>query len=194
MQHHACCIKPLGCRCSDIRARHSQDLGCIRCGVTVLPRAGAGGVWQPGTVSQDVRGEGSSSTGDHHCTLAWAGWAGLGWAGWAGLGWADQLRQNRLCHHAPAASSQAVPGSARLSWGPLPSTSNPGIEKQILGDTLIHTLMHHKHCIETSLHVQCTTDCSNHQCQGIYGILPVQYPPRLILVLTTDYSDELCEM
>ena len=46
--------------------------------------------------------------------LAGLGWAGLGWLGWAG--WADQLRQNRLCHHAPAASSQAVPGSARLSW------------------------------------------------------------------------------
>ena len=52
-------------------------------GMTVLPRAGAGGVWQRGTVSQDVRGEGSSSTGEHHCTL---GWAGLGWAGLAGLG------------------------------------------------------------------------------------------------------------
>ena len=50
--------------------------------VPVLPRAG-GGVWKRGTVSQDVRGEGSSSTGEHHCTL---GWAGLGWAGLAGLG------------------------------------------------------------------------------------------------------------
>ena len=49
----------------------------------MLPRAGGGGVWQRGTVSQDVRGEGSSSTGEHHCTLAWPGLAGLGWAGLA---------------------------------------------------------------------------------------------------------------
>ena len=48
--------------------------------VPVLPRAGGGGVWQRGTVSQDVRGEGSSSTGEHHCTLPWPGLAGLGWA------------------------------------------------------------------------------------------------------------------
>ena len=43
----------------------------------VLP--GGGGVWQRGTVSQDVRGEGAAPQAS---TTA----PGLGWAGWAGLG------------------------------------------------------------------------------------------------------------
>ena len=144
-----------------------------------------------------------ASTTAHWPGLGWAGWAGLGWAGWAGwAGLGDQLRQNRLCHHAPAARQCSARQCQAQLGGPClqPATSNPGIKKQILDDTLIHTLMHHKHCIETSLHV----------CAMYYGlfkpsvpgylwdylasILPVQYPPRLILVLTTDYSDELCEM
>ena len=87
-------------------------------------------------------------------------WAGLGWAGLAGLAWAGRSAETEPVV-SPCTSSQQ-PGSARQCQAQLggpclqPATSNPGIKKQILDDTLIHTLMHHKHCIKTSLHVLCT--------------------------------------
>ena len=84
----------------------------------VLP-AGGGGVWQRGTVSQDVRGEGAAPQAS-----TTALWAGLGWAGLGCLGWAARSAETEPVVSPSTSTSQAVPGGARLQLGALPSTSN----------------------------------------------------------------------